>query len=220
MNVLGNRKLEVIMRCICLVVLSVLMVIPAAADELIVTPSQDAYTCDCAPSTTNPNGGLYYLYQGPVYGCQVNLYIEWDISSLPEDIEIENAEMWLYCKSITGSVTGGNMIYYPITESWNESNVTYNTMPSYSTTVSQESAWPGVQEWMSIDVTEFVESWYTGTTQNYGLFGHYLETIGNCCAGFYSSNYANENLRPYMVITYGETALESESWGKIKQSDI
>jgi hypothetical protein len=93
-------------------------------------------------------------------------------------------------------------------------------MPSYSTAVSQVSAWPGVQEWISIDVTDFVESWYTGTVLNYGLFGHYLETTGNCCAGFYSSNYPNESLRPYMVITYGEVGFESESWGEIKQSDL
>ena len=208
------------MRFFYIFVLSLLAITTALADELIITPSQDAYTCDCAPTTTNPNGGLYYLYQGPVWGCQVNLYIEWDISDLPEDIEIENAEMWLYCRSITGSVTGGNMVYYLITESWSETNVTYNTMPSYSTGVSQPSAWPGVQEWISIDVTEFVESWYTGTAENFGLFGHYLETVGNCCAGFYSSNYANESLRPYMVITFGEVGLDSESWGEIKQSDI
>ncbi len=201
-----------------LVILSSLAItaIPAAAEEFILSPLQDAYTCDCAPGTTNPNGGSSYLYQGPVYGCQVNLYIEWDLSELGTGKVIDTAELWLYCKSITGSVTGGSMVYYLITESWDETNVTYNTMPSWSTDITSLSPWPDVGAWISIDVKDFVDAWYQGTEENYGLFGHYINTVGNCCAGFYSSNYANENLRPYLLVNCYEVALDPESWGKIK----
>jgi hypothetical protein len=198
---------------------TVLIVLSTSAEEFILSPLQDAYTCDCAPGTTNPNGGPNYLYQGPVYNCQVNLYMEWDLSGLGTGMVIDSAELWLYCKSITGTVSGGSMVYYLITESWDETTVTYNTMPSWSTGISSLSPWPTVNAWISVDVTEFVEAWYEGTEQNFGLFGHYLNASGSCCAGFYSSNYANEDLRPYLSVSTNEVTLDPDSWGEIKTTN-
>ncbi len=42
------------------------------AEEINILPAQDAYTCDCAPNSTNPNGGFTYLYQGWVDGTFEN----------------------------------------------------------------------------------------------------------------------------------------------------
>jgi hypothetical protein len=193
-----------------------LLVFSATAEEFVISPLQDAYTCDCAPNTTNPNGGWMYLYQGPVYNCQVNLYMEWDLSSLGSGRTIEKAELWLYCKSITGSVSGGSMVYYLITETWDETTVTFNTMPSWSTDISADSPWPDVGEWISIDVIDFVEAWYQGTEDNYGLFGHYIGASGSCCAGFYSSNYVNTDLRPFLLVECSELPLDQDTWAEIK----
>ena len=204
------------MRLPVLVFLLPVLAVPVTAEEFLLSPVQDAYTCDCAPGTTNPNGGPSYLYQGPVYGCQVNLYIQWDMTEIGENMEITSAHLWLYCRSITGSVTGGTMIYYQITEPWVETSVTWNNMPSYSTSVSSISPWPEVHAWNSVDVTAFAQCWYDGSLDNYGLCGHYLETVGNCCAGFYSSNYANPAVRPYLQVVCEEVALDQDTWGEIK----
>ena len=186
------------------------------ADEISVLPAQDAYTCDCAPNSTNPNGGYTYLYQGRVGNCYCNYFIEWDLSFIELGTILDSAEIWIYCKSFTGSPGGGNPAYYLINESWDENTITYNTMPSWSDSISITTDWPASSSWHVIDITEFVQGWVDGTFENHGIFAHVEDTPGTSCPGFFSSNYSIADRKPYLLVTGTGLSFEQATWGNIK----
>ncbi len=189
------------------------------AGEVSIQPLQDAYTCDCMPNATNPNGGYTYLYQGRVGNCYCNYCIEWDLSIIEPGTVIDSAEFWIYCKSFTGSPGAGNPIYYMITESWDENTLTYNTLPSWSESSSVTTDWPTQSSWHVIDVTEFVQGWVDGTFENHGVFAHVENTPSTSCPGFYSSNFSNEDLRPYVLVTGTGLSFDHVTWGEVKVSE-
>lgn len=184
--------------------------------QIEIEPSQDAYTCDCVPNATNPNGGETYLYQGRVGNCYCNYFMEWDLSFITPGTIINSAELWIYCKSFTGSASG-NPVYYMITESWNENNVTFNTIPSYDSGTAITSSWPVANEWYVIDFTDFAQAWVDDSSQNFGFLAHVVGATSSSCPGFYSSNFSNEEFRPYLVLSGEEVSLERNTWGEIKK---
>ena len=186
------------------------------AEEISILPAQDAYTCDCAPNSTNPNGGYTYLYQGRVGNCYCNFFIEWDLSFIEPGTLIESAEFWIYCKSFTGSPGAGNPAYYLINESWDENTVTYNTMPLWSDSISVTSDWPTASSWHVIDLSEFVQGWIDGTVENHGVFAHVEDTPGTSCPGFFSSNYSVAARKPFLLITGTGLSLEQVTWCGVK----
>ena len=186
------------------------------AGEVSFPPLQDAYTCDCMPNTTNPNGGVTYLYQGRVGSCYCNYCIEWDLSLIEPGTVIDSAEFYIYCKSFTGSPGAGNPIYYMITESWDENTLTYNTLPSWSGSSSVTTGWPTASSWHVIDITEFVQGWVDGTFENHGVFAHVENTPSTSCPGFYSSNFSNDQLRPYLLVTGAGLSFDQVTWGEVK----
>jgi len=196
---------------LCLVIASSLL-----ADEVSVPVLQDAYTCDCAPNVTNPNGGITYLYQGRVGNCYCNYFIEWDLSGIEPGAAITSAELYIYCKSFTGTAGGGNPIYFPITESWDENTVTYNTMPSWNDSVSVTSVWPTAYSWHTVDLTSIVQGWIDGSIVNHGVLAHVENTPSTSCPGYFSSSYPVADRQPYLLINGTGLALDQTTWGEVK----
>lgn len=193
------------------------LVIPAAAPGTVLElfPVQDAYVCDCQPGTTNPNGNSSYLYHGQFGSCFDRTLIQWDISDLPENIEIISAEMNLYCEAFWGTPSGGP-VYFMIDGDWDENTVTFNSQPGYDTTVSVSADWPAAGTWHSVDVQPFVEEWISGTHCNYGIYCFCQGTEGTSVPGFWSGDYPDEELRPRLVIEYQEMSFASATWGLLK----
>lgn len=215
-----GRKWRIAVRgsaALSVLVLVVTGVQSGIADELVIEPSQDAFICDCMPSTTNPMLGAQYLAQGRYSACHNRTFIQWDLSSIPEGSTIEEVEFRIYCSAFYGSVSG-QMAYYRVTETWSETTVTYNNMPSYTTEGALfTSNWPSSASWHSILITDFVIDWFDGTTDNYGLMCHSQGCTGTCDCAFYSSNVGNPAYRPRLVITYTPgTALEATTWADVK----
>jgi hypothetical protein len=202
-------------RFILILPVALLAATTSFAAEVELAPVQDAYICDCSPDETNPNGGPNFLYQGQYGSCFDRSLIRWDLSGLEEDLTIISAELHLYCEAFYGSVSG-EMRYYRITETWDEGTVTYNTQPDYSDDVQATADWPTPAGWHVVDVTDFVEGWYSGDIDNYGLYCHCDGTTGTCVAGFYSKDYPVEEQRPKLVITYTAADVEETTWGEIK----
>lgn len=95
-------------------------------------------------------------------------------------------------------------IVQQITSSWDESSVTWNTMPSVSDagkTVIQASQ----KQWKdrsAIDVTDIVKGFVQDPSSNYGfMLSLANETIYHS-QGFYSSESSSPDKRPKLVVTY------------------
>ena len=190
----------------------------AAADQVSLEPSQDAFVCDCIPGATNPMLGNQYLAQGKYQACYNRTFIMWELSSIPAGATIDSAEFRIFCAQFYGSPSG-QMAYYCVTEAWNENTVNYSNMPGFTPDGAIfTSSWPSGSSWHSVDVTEFVIDWYAGTTDNYGFYCHSTgctTSISDCA--FYSSRVTPTSYRPKLVVTYTpQSALEETTWGNLK----
>ena len=200
-----------------LTIVFVLLPATVLAEEVLLTPVQDAYICCCQPDVTNPNGGPNYLYHGQYGTCYDRSLIQWDLSVLPDSIVLESAEMRLYCEAFYGTESG-YPVYYMIDEQWDQETVTYNTQPDFDTDIELQGYWPSANEWYSLDVTQFAEAWLNGSHVNYGIYCWCAETTGTCVPGFWSSDYSDEELRPVLAVDYQDLAFTSQTWAAIKTS--
>ena len=199
------------------IVLLLVAVFSASAEVISLEPDRDAFVCDCDPGATNPFAGDQFLAQGRISACYHRTFISWDLSSLPENIKITEAEFRMYCAQRDGSPSG-EMYYYRVLENWNENTVTWGNKPDYTEdggiTLTE---WPSANSWHTVDVTDFTINWYNETTDNYGLYcTAWLCTSINDCL-FYSSRVSVPAYRPKLVITYTTGAdLEAATWGEVK----
>jgi hypothetical protein len=182
--------------------------IPTIAETLVLQPGsegKDTYVCDCLPTVNNPNGPITNLYQGQYGKCYDRLFIQWDLSSLPANITITSAIMDIRCSGLYGSLSG-QMVYYLITEDWDESTVSYSTCPEFTTQDSVVATWPKAAQWHSVDITKYMQKWCGDGTTNHGIYGHCAATTGQCCAQFSSSDVSTAANRPKLTITYTTAA--------------
>ncbi len=207
------------MRRICFITLIIALVpvFSAAAEVAVIEPDRDAFVCDCLPGQTNPFAGDQFLAQGRISSCYHRTYISWDLDVIPEGSVIESAEFRMYCAQRDGAPSG-QMLYFRVTEDWNENTVTYGNSPAHTEDgVVLLTEWPLANSWHSVDVTDFAIDWFTGTTDNYGLYCHSQNcTAMNDCL-FYSSRVSVPAYRPRLVVTYTESsAFDSVTWGEVK----
>jgi hypothetical protein len=202
---------------LCIVFINCLLVLPAAAEEITLEPSQDAFVCDCIPGATNPMLGNQYLAQGRYSACYNRSFIQWDLSSIPEGATIDDAEFRIFCATFYGSPSG-QMAYYRVIEAWNENTVTYTNRPDHTTDGALfTSSWPGTSSWHVFDVTSFVALWFGGTVDNFGMLCHSTGCTSTSDCAFRSSNVGNPGYRPRLVITYTPpSSLDETTWGGVK----
>jgi hypothetical protein len=196
-------------------ILAVSLAGSAGAGEVTLQALQDAYICDCQPDVTNPNGGPTHLYHGRYGSCYDRTLIEWDLSDLPPSAVIEHAEMRLYCMSFTGTPSG-QPVYYMINDDWSELTVTLNTQPSWDDIPSLTASWPAPSTWFALDVTQFVQAWVDGSHENHGIYCTSMGATGTSVPGFWSSDAAQEDLHPVLVVTYSLAALDEGTWCEVK----
>jgi len=112
-------------------------------------------------------GSLSNLYVGPSDSSNhpVNIaLLQFDLSGLPP-APVTHAELRFY---VNRANLFGHVDIAPVTSSWLESAVTYSSMPSLGTVIATIP----VQErfaYISVDVTQQVAAWLSGTTPNNGL---------------------------------------------------
>ena len=119
-------------------------------------------------STTNFNSGSYqyylYIYQDEFEYQQVS-FVKFDLSSLPDDADVLDAEIRLYLPNDPDSSAIVNM--YTIKGDWSESTVTWNTKPNYQGLISGLNI--NTDGWKEWDATSVVEDWVDGSQTNYGV---------------------------------------------------
>ena len=81
---------------------------------------------------------------------------------------------------------------------WDEQTVTWNNQPSYDSNVQTSQSITNTDGWISIDITSLYNSWKT-TSTNFGIM---IDTEGTTYppGKFYTSDYQEESLKPYLEI--------------------
>jgi|GEM_PF-910754 len=211
-----NNELGITMPRLLITLFLLAAALTAAAQETITlqpgAEGKDTYICDCLPTVNNPNGTPIHLYQGQYGSCFDRMLIQWDLSQIPAGSNITGAVMKLKTDNsgLYGSVSG-QRAYYLIGEDWEETGVTFATQPVYLEDGAKFGSWPGANQWVSVDITDWVQGWFSGQYPNYGIYGHAVNTTGMCVIGFYSSDYSIAANRPKLEITYFEMAVKQIS---------
>ncbi len=147
--------------------------------------------------------------------------MEFDLSQLPADASIINAELYLYAwPYTTGSGQHSSLSYSNIgwlrriTSNWNESTVTWNTQPSNTTQnqlVVPESTDPN--ENYILNVTQLVQDMWNDPSNSFGFL--LMEQIPDyyCRLNFCSSDFPDLNKHPKLVINYTSNLPISENPG-------
>lgn len=91
-----------------------------------------------------------------------------------------------------------------VTSSWDESSVTWNTIPSF-TSAGQGYIPPSTTQWnynASADVTAIVKKLVRNPSQNYGFMLSLINEDIYHSMGFYSSEYSIAKKRPKLVVVF------------------
>jgi hypothetical protein len=129
--------------------------------------NKDAYVESGYPSTPTGNQQNHYLGHDTWYSKgQTRIYIQFNLPSLPEDAQVDSAqlEIYQYAHQCSGSY---GVTAYEVTSDWGEYTLTWNNQPSKGRTVGTASF--GCSEgWRSVDITDLVKDWYDGHA-NHGV---------------------------------------------------
>lgn len=197
--------------------LALLVVLASAtADELVLQPGpegKDTIVISSHPNDNYDGGAL--TFGNWAMGDRETL-IEWDISGLPAGAVITDAMMEMYC-SYASDASTTDVFLHMCTDSWDESTVTWNTKPEATNEDKITADWPESDYWYAVDVTTFVDNWYTEAWDNYGMLVRADVPDDDIYAKFYSSDDEDhEQLRPKLTITYMMTGVEGTSLGRVK----
>ncbi|MHA2365847.1 MAG: DNRLRE domain-containing protein [Candidatus Hodarchaeales archaeon] len=119
----------------------------------------DAYT-----STIGDSGTQNYNWAGSdSSGGRYHAWFQFDTSTL--SASVISATLYLHCDSAI--YCGANIPLYVVTATWTENGISYGSEPS-----KEASAFTTVsfsQGWNTVDITDIVEDWRTGTRTNFGI---------------------------------------------------
>lgn len=163
-------------------------------------------------ATFNPNNDAYVDQENPDinYGTSTKLimdnvgdkkysYLKFDISTIPSEMIITSANLYLWCDARVGGGYTRIYAYSVENDDWNEATITWDDRPDAVTFLSEYSG--DTQAWWNWDVKAFVEKEYGGD-----------ETVSLCLMPgdlneylteeFRSKEYWNPEYKPYLGVTY------------------
>jgi len=153
---------------------------------------------------TNNFGNETYSWVGDFSGTITRLYIQFNLSSVPVNARIVDADLLLY-QYFTFGGSDFTIELLKINNSWDESTISWDLQPTRSSDpIITSSITAGATTWNSWDIDDLVQSWLDGGIANYGVnLKDTHETSGNTMAYFYTSDYTIDTTkRPKLVISY------------------
>jgi hypothetical protein len=173
------------------------------AETTILDPSDDMYTDPNHPGTpptitelwvANYNGSEHYE----------RIMIRFDLDSLP--LTIDSATLHLYrffhCPLDAYTTTR----FFAIAEPWTEETWNHTQHPSHTTPAFLSYTFGPDDGWYEVDITDQVEAWVSGAVENYGLV--IKADFAQKWSQFYSKEYANPSLRPYLTVEHQPAGVE------------
>ena len=164
--------------------------------------------------TFNPNNDVYIDEENPDinYGTSKLImdnignrkysYLKFDISTIPSEMIITSANLYLWSDARQGGGYTRIYAYSVENDDWNETTITWNNRPGAVTFSSEYSGDTGA--WWNWDVKAFVEQEYGGdkTVSLCLIPGDLNEYITE----FRSREWGNPEYRPYLEVTYALSA--------------
>ncbi len=145
--------------------------------------------------------------------------IDFDFTQIPLDSAILSAKLSLYARDVDGGsgfhsdLSGANDFYINrITSSWDESTVTWSTIPTISSVNRLSVLGTSIeqQDYLDIDVTLLVKDIIADRSHSFGFMVSLQDENYYRKLNFCSSDHPNNNLHPKLVITYKSRASINE----------
>lgn len=175
--------------------------------ELQLNPIRDTYVTNS--STSSNYGSSTKMYLGPLHPSKSQywihrIYIQFDMSLIPEEATIVSASLILAVNSGTPSLTNIEKVI----EGWGESFLNWNNQPgtdistAFAVTPTVSSVVNNYHTFSGAGLTDIVKSWFHTPETNFGLqLRNYLESSGNYNS-YYSNNYTISLAKPRLHIVY------------------
>lgn len=149
---------------------------------------------------------IYNWTQGGILNT-VRTFLEFDLSVLPENIEIVSAELFLffnYTSQYGDGHSGKNKFYVKrIISDWDEDNVTWNSQPQTTTEnrVKVPNSIDPHQNYV-IDVTNLLMDMIGDPSNSFGFMMRHVKEKPYKINLLASSNHSDISLHPELIITY------------------
>ena len=164
---------------------------------------KDDYISSAVPDSNYGTWNKLYVGTASV-SYYYRAYLQFDLSTIPADARITDADLKLYQYNSIGS---GNFQIglHKVTSNWEENTITCNLQPNSSSEVEAlRTVYTGSTTWRSWDIDDLVQGWLDGSITNQGmLLKSTDETLSSIGVYFYSSDYTTDaSERPKLVISY------------------
>ena len=134
----------------------------------------------------------------------VRTYIKFDLSSIPANARVFDADLKLYQYKTIGT-ENFTIELLKINNSWDESTICWDLQPTRSSDpIISSSITAGATTWEYWDIDTLVQGWLDGTITNYGMMLKDTdESSVNTIAYFFTSDYTTDTTKcPKLVINY------------------
>lgn len=192
-----------------------------AAERVTLQPGdqcgKDALIADCVPcGYFNSNYGvgeelnsLAWTNNGEISNHRALL--EFDLRMFPPGSIITSATLTLYynptssnASGLHSTLSGSNESHiFQVTDYWDESTVSWATMPAFNTAISASlaSSSTGTEDY-NVDVTTLVQEMVNSPQSNFGMILMLDDESAFRCLLFASSDHPNASLHPKLVVNY------------------
>ncbi len=166
-----------------------------------ISVSEDSWVKEYYPDT---NYGSEPVFTVGVFRSDRNrIWLKYDLSSLPSEIDIINAKIWLWGTAfVVGAENDRIAVALSSNDSWSESIITWNNQPTYESTLTK-SVVEAEDHWESWIVTSAVENEYVGDkTVTFVLYEEpeTIEEPNDLC--LFNQKEADEIHDPYLEVIY------------------
>ncbi len=165
---------------------------------LTVNPTADTTVDEWAPDTNYNNDPHFYVRQQDVKSA----LFKFDVSSINSAYPVDKATLRIYGTFATNP-NPLTISAYGITDDWDPTTVTYNSMPAMASTAVSETGVTTAPGWVEIDVTDLVRQWVSDPSTNHGLALAGTDRTGVEYA-FLSMEDVHADTHPQLVVEYRE----------------
>ena len=168
------------------------------------TDGKDAEVDNLNPTVNY--GYSIYLDAGTDNNDILRSYLQFDLSSVPPDAVILDANLGLYFKGIyIIPYLPTQLGLYEVTESWEENTITWDNQPASSTEAEdmQNITDSLKKDFVYWDIDDLVKGWYDGSITNYGMVLRDTdESSADDRIDFCSSGDITASRHPKLIIDY------------------